>query len=86
MQRLLKFALLGSVCAASAAIAQTSNRPATTKIGPQTDPKQILCITDRAIGSRVTPRRVCRTRAEWQEHRLQLRGELDTVLQPTTAG
>lgn len=87
MNAILKIATLTSVCAATVALAQPTSTPASvTKIGPSNEAKQIVCVRQTEIGSRLRTRRVCRTRAEWEEHRLQVRGEIDTVLHPTIAG
>ena len=47
--------------------------PATTKRGPSQDPNEVVCVNERETGSRVSSRRVCRTRAEWEQHHRQLR-------------
>ena len=43
------------------------------RIGPRNDPDEVVCINEAEIGSRLSRRRVCRTRAEWEEHRSQSR-------------
>ena len=61
----------------AAAIAQAPvEAPATTRVGPNQDPNQIVCQNQTEIGSRVARRRVCRTRAEWAEHERQYRQNL----------
>jgi predicted secreted protein len=43
---------------------------------PEFDPMQMICKYDRALGSRLAQRKVCRTAAEWEEERRSDRGAL----------
>jgi hypothetical protein len=43
------------------------------------DPNQIICEKQEVVGSRLATRRVCRTRAEWADLRLQDRQEIERV-------
>jgi len=52
---------------AAAPGAVTGRRP------PDNGPNQIICRQEALTGSRVSNRRVCRTRAEWSEHRREYR-------------
>ena len=53
-------------------LAFTAVPPAETGARPlDNDPNQVVCVREDRIGSRVAARRVCRTRAEWEEHRRQ---------------
>ena len=62
----------------AAALAQApADPPATTRIGPNQDPHEIVCVNESEIGSRLSRRRVCRTRAEWAEHRAQYRQNIE---------
>ena len=65
------------VLAVTAAIAQQPSADRGTKRGPSNDPHQIVCIKEAQIGSRLAHRRVCRTRAEWEELHSQLRQALE---------
>ena len=71
--------LLSALLVSSAAVfAQTpAEAPATTKLGPNQDPNQIVCQTQNEIGSRLNRRRVCRTRAEWAEHQRMYRQNIE---------
>jgi hypothetical protein len=51
--------------------------PGTTHIGPGNDPNQVVCRRELRLGSRLDTQRVCRTRAEWAEHRRQYQQNLD---------
>ena len=55
--------------------------------GPDNDPNEIVCISERVTGSRLSTRRVCRTRAEWAEHRAETRKVVEKVqyYKPTVA-
>ena len=58
----------------AAAMAQgPSVAPAAERVGPNNDPNQVVCINQAEIGSRVSRRRVCRTRAQWDELNSQTR-------------
>lgn len=59
--------LCGAAAATQAPITSES------RMGPRNDPDEIMCINEAVIGSRLSRRRVCRTRAEWEEHRAQSR-------------
>ena len=70
----LTFLLVSS----AAALAQApGGAPATTRIGPNQDPNEIICVRQTEIGSRLAQRRVCRTRAEWAEHRSQTQQSIE---------
>lgn len=43
------------------------------------DANQVICEKQEVVGSRLTTRRVCRTRAEWADLRLQDRHALERV-------
>ena len=74
-----KAVILTALLAASAsALAQApADVPDTTKIGPNQDPNEMICINQSEVGSRLARRRVCRTRAQWQEHRAQFRQSIE---------
>ncbi len=80
-----KAAILSALLVTSAAaFAQGgSEAPATTKLGPNQDPNQIVCQTQTEIGSRLNRRRVCRTRAEWAEHQRMYRQNIERAQQQT---
>ena len=67
--------LIGAV--AASATAALSQSPTTTKRGPGNDPNEVVCVKEAQIGTRLAHRRVCRTRAEWEEHHRQLRQAID---------
>jgi hypothetical protein len=82
---MLKMAITGAALIATAAIAQApTNAP--QRSGPQNDPDEVVCITERVTGSRLSSRRVCRTRTEWAEHRAETRKVVERVqfYKPTT--
>lgn len=58
--------------AAAAAPAQTS---VPARVGP--DPNEVICEKQEVLGSRLSSRRVCHTRAEWADLKLQDRQELE---------
>ena len=57
----------------------------TTKVGPLNKPDEILCVRELSTGSRLGAQRVCRTRAEWAEHRRQFRQSIERAQQQTQA-
>ena len=69
-------ALAVSAVIGATAAAQAPTDSATT-VGPNNDPTQIVCVNERVTGSRVSSRRVCRTRAEWAEHEAEQRRTLE---------
>ena len=62
---------------AGCAAAAFSQAPETTKRGPGNDPNEMVCVNEKQIGSRLSTRRVCRTRAAWEEHHRQTRLAVD---------
>ena len=76
MRRLLTAALTILAVPTSA---QAPGDVATT--GPNNDPTQIVCISQAQVGSRLARQRVCRTRAEWEEHRRMYRNSVDRAQQ-----
>jgi hypothetical protein len=79
-------AVLGII--GSAALAQVSTMENARPTVPRGDPDQLVCISETVTGSRLGTRRVCRTRAEWAEHRSQTRGVVEKVqfFKPTCGG
>jgi hypothetical protein len=70
-----KLIIAGALVATTAAVAQSP--VVTTKRGVDNDPNKMVCVQERVIGSRLNTRRVCRTRAEWAEHRAETRREVE---------
>ena len=70
---------VGLILGATAAIAQAPSATDEGPRGPDNDPDQIVCENQTEIGSRVSRRRVCRTRREWQEIRLESRKTAEKV-------
>ena len=66
---------------ATSAIAQTGPAPSTSKRGPGGDPNEVVCVSQAQIGSRLNRRRVCRTRAEWDEHKAEHKQEVERAQQ-----
>jgi hypothetical protein len=73
--RFLTLSATGVALVATAALAQPSDEGR----GPNNDPNQIVCVKEGEIGSRLTMRRVCRTRAEWTELKTQTRRVIEKV-------
>ena len=44
---------------------------------PPRDPNEVVCERQEVLGSRLNTKRVCMTRAQWQEQRMQDRMDLD---------
>lgn len=65
--------LLGSVALAATAVAASpASSPPKGK-----DPNEKVCETQQVLGSRLAVRRVCATRAEWEERRQRERDIID---------
>lgn len=81
---MLRLTILGAgLMATAAALAQGggTSQPRTARHGPSGDPTEIVCVNEAAIGSRLSRRRVCRTRAEWEEHRAEYKQEVERAQQ-----
>jgi hypothetical protein len=81
---MLKPVLIGASLVATAAVAQTSDgssKGPTTRHGPSGAPTEVVCVRQQAIGSRLAARRVCRTRAEWEQHQSEFKQEVDRAQQ-----
>ena len=64
------------------AVPTSAQAPAdTATTGPSNDPDQIVCISQSQVGSRLARQRVCRTRAEWEEHRRMYRNSVERAQQ-----
>ena len=66
-------------CAALACTAALAQSPATQTREGEADQNQIVCRSETDIGSRVSRRRVCRTKAEWKELKAASRDTVDRV-------
>ena len=73
-----KLVSVGAVLVATAAIAQAASDTAGSR-GPDNDPNRMICETQSEIGSRLSRRRICRTRAEWEAHRAETRKVTERV-------
>ena len=82
-----KAASVGLMLGATAAIAQAPSDTAGGR-GPDNDPNKMICENQTEIGSRVSRRRVCSTRAEWEAHRAETRKVTERVqyFKPTCDG
>jgi hypothetical protein len=81
---MLKLVLIGVSLVATAAVAQNSGGSAkgpTTRHGASGDPTEVVCVREQAVGSRLATRRVCRTRAEWEQHQSEFKQEVDRAQQ-----
>ena len=89
MERVMKKLVLLAAMAgcAAAAWSQAPTQPETQHRGTGNDPNEMVCINEAVIGSRLAKRRVCRTRAQWEEHQRQLRMAVETAqTQKQTSG
>lgn len=65
--------VLAGLALPSAAIAAGDPPPGK----PPRDPNEVVCEKQEVLGSRLNTKRVCMTRAQWQEQRMQDRMDLD---------
>jgi hypothetical protein len=79
---LRRFALV-PIATAFVAPAMAEPRPATPPASqsakPAPDPNQIVCERQAVIGSRLATERVCHTRAQWADLRIQDRQAIEHV-------
>lgn len=78
---MLKTLSVGAILIVTAAAAQSQGGAPGTKRSAGGDPKEVVCVAEKQIGSRLNQRRVCRTRAEWAEHRLEHKQEVERAQQ-----
>ena len=69
--------LLSAAMAACAAAAWSQAPGETAKRGTGNDPNEIVCVNEAQLGSRLAKRRVCRTRAQWEQHHREMRFAVD---------
>jgi hypothetical protein len=76
----LVFASVTAALIAAPAIAQVSAAaPAQTTAKPKEDPNEKICVKEEVTGSRLGAKRICMTRAEWADRKLQDQQELTRV-------
>ena len=64
----------------AAAAAQDPPQPPVTQRPPlDNDPMRMVCVEERVPGSLLARRRICRTRAEWDDHRRDARNTTEKV-------
>jgi len=70
-----KTVIIGALLVAgTAALAKMpADEPKSERVGPRGDPNEIVCVNQSEIGTRLSRRRVCRTRAEWDQLAQQTR-------------
>ena len=70
-------------CAAVLLSGAASAQPASPSASPNGagarggDPNELICRSIREIGTRLNRTRVCKTRAQWEDERRQLRQSID---------
>ena len=75
------FFVAGAVAFSAPTLAQNAppvSAPAKQEPG-KLDPNERVCERQEVIGSRIASRRICMTRAEWADRKLQDRQELERV-------
>ena len=70
---------LVTALAAAPAIADTPTATTSSPRQSALDPNQVICEKQEVIGSRLATRRICKTRAEWADSRLQDRQEIEKM-------
>ena len=75
---MLRFALAGFALVATAALALAPSSER-VRVSSGQDPNEMICVQERLPDSVFMKRRVCRTRAEWAEHRAQARQTIEKV-------
>lgn len=75
---MLRFALAGFALVATVALAQAPSSES-VRVRPNQDPNEMICVQERLPDSVFMKRRICRTRAEWAEHRAQTRQTVEKV-------
>lgn len=65
--------------AAGSAVAQPTPTAPQPSGARNQDPNEVICEKQKVIGSRLAVKRVCRTRAEWADLRLQDRQEIEKI-------
>ena len=79
---MIKLIVLSSTFLAGAALAQTPGGDTESRrSGSAGDSNEVVCVMETEVGSRLGRRRVCRTRAEWAEHRGQYRDRVERAQQ-----
>lgn len=81
--RIVAIAIAGAVLGAGAApVAAQTNSPPPPPIvvkGKTLDPDKVICETQEVVGSRLATKRICMTRSQWADLRLQDRQEIEKV-------
>lgn len=73
------FAAAMLAATAAPALAQSTANSAPANAKPVENPNEIVCEKQETTGSRIGARRVCMSRAEWADRKLQDRQELERV-------
>lgn len=71
--RALAAAIIGTMIGTPA----LADKPSPNQKAP--DPNEVICEKQEVIGSRLQTKRICRTRAEWADLRLQDQQAIDRV-------
>lgn len=75
---MFKLFVAASAVVAVATAAQAPSSDA-TRVGPNQDGEQVICVHERLPDSVFMKRRICRTRAEWAEHRAEARRGVEKI-------
>ena len=69
----MKALVLAAALVSAAAVAATAEPAARVPEEKMDDQSRVVCIKSAEIGSRLRQRRVCRTKAQWDEYRSNIR-------------
>jgi hypothetical protein len=73
----MRYSLSFCLLAASLSPAVAAPQERATRVEANNDPAHMICRASREIGSRLSSNRVCRTRAQWDEYRMQTRRSVE---------
>lgn len=73
------FAVLPALALSLGAASPPSAASPQTVSSPSKNPNQVVCEKQSVTGSRLTTKRVCKTRAQWADERLQDRQGIEKI-------
>ena len=79
MGQIPKLAALAAILSYSLSVPALGEKPTTQPNAKASDPNEVVCERQESTGSRLQSKKVCMTRAQWADKRLQDRQDLERV-------
>lgn len=79
MLKAISVGIAAALCLSTTPSLAQAPAPAAPAQAQNLDPNEVICEKQKVTGSRLSVKRVCKTRAQWMDQQLQERQEVEKV-------